>query len=349
MKNKFLFLVARNLGDSYIQLSFINSLAANNKDCLFYVWINKNNNNVLIDPEKNIIFINNVFSILEVIFNYSNFKNLLRNVSYLRNLDIKYVVNFYYSSKELFFLRLLSKKLITIKYSKNNSFNNYVYNNTIVNWLLFKNSSVEFKTNEKNIYNIIDKFEKFLTNQLNLKRNKFPFYSKLFNPNREKKSTINIGIAPFAERESKTFPLDKINNFIERYKKYNIHIFLEQKFYKQFFSFTQFDHVKLVSGDLKSIQYELNDMDIFISSDSFLSHYAAGNKNLLLIVLYGPTPPHNFLPPNAIYLSNTTCSYFPCYYKHNCKNQKDEFSCIRQINLEEIYPKIDSFIEEKFK
>lgn len=352
LRNNFLFLVLRKLGDSFIHLNFINNLAKHNKVSIFYVWINKDCKNVLINPEDNIVFIENDFDIHKIkFFQFSNIKNLIENIFYIRSLDIKYVINFYYSTKELFFLKLLKKSSILIKYSKNNNFIKYLYNNQFINWFLLKKNYVGYKTNKENIYSILEEFDTFLINKLHLKSNFLNNFANSQNKiNICKTNKVNIGISIFSDVPSKNYPLERLSSFIERYKKYNIYFFIEQTSYLSFFNYKYLDDVNFICTDIKSSIKKVNEMDIFIATDSFFSHVAGINKNILSIILYGPTLPQNFLPPNSNYLSDmSNCTHYPCYYKHYCKNQENEFSCMRHINLEIMYAKIDDFIHNKHK
>ncbi|WP_299681286.1 glycosyltransferase family 9 protein [uncultured Tenacibaculum sp.] len=113
-----------------------------------------------------------------------------------------------------------------------------------------------------------------------------------------------IGIAPFAAFDSKTYPLDLLEQVIDQLTKNDIQIFLfggknDTKILEELEK--KYSNTISLAGKLNGLQNELNvieNLDIMLSMDSGNAHLAA-MKNIKTITLWGNTHPYaGFAPFN---------------------------------------------------
>lgn len=120
----------------------------------------------------------------------------------------------------------------------------------------------------------------------------------------KEKTTKWIGIAPFAAFESKTYPLDLLEQVIQQLsnKEYQLFLFGGKADYVVLESFSnKFNNTINVAGKLEGIKNELNlisNLDVMLSMDSGNAHFSA-MLGIKTITIWGGTHPFaGFAPFN---------------------------------------------------
>jgi len=178
-----------------------------------------------------------------------------------------------------------------------------------------------------------------------------PCFSGLF-PEKPVKEQIRIGIAPFAKHQGKAYPLNQIEEVINKLSKLpNLQILLwgskeESQLLEDWAK--KYNNVTSVAGQMP-LQEELflmNQMDVMVSMDSANMHLAS-LVNTPVVSIWGATHPYagfygfNQDESNIVQadLPCRPCSIFgnePCY--------RGDYACLKQITPEMVLDRIQSSI-----
>ncbi|SNR14235.1 glycosyltransferase family 9 protein [Tenacibaculum jejuense] len=163
-----------------------------------------------------------------------------------------------------------------------------------------------------------------------------------------------IGIAPFAAFDSKTYPLDLLEQVIDQLTQNDIKIFLfggknDTKILEELEK--KYSNTISLAGKLSGLQNELNvieNLDVMLSMDSGNAHLAA-MKNVKTITLWGNTHPYaGFAPFNqpkdfCILPDLDKFPLLPCSIYGN-KTFEGYEDVMRSIDPHKIVKKIESII-----
>lgn len=164
----------------------------------------------------------------------------------------------------------------------------------------------------------------------------------------------SVIICPFKTENSMTWPIENFEELIfEIKKKFTKNILLitgkDENSIKLVNHLSKKTNIEIIEGlDISEINYIINNCNLFIGLDTFMSHLSFFS-NKPSIILYGSTSPRLRKPDDikkTIFLEDNgkTCTFFPCWNSVNkteCKN-KVKFSCIRSIKPSDVLKEITS-------
>ncbi len=189
---------------------------------------------------------------------------------------------------------------------------------------------------------------RYLANELGLAGLEWPRA-----PRREEQSKdgITIAIHPGASHPSRHWPVDRWQAVIRelRLRGDKVKILgarFERAGLLSAFSKEATDRgVEVVTEEVPSFISCLAAADALIGMDSFSVH-AAYALGVPVVVLNGSADPSILTPPGgAVTSAGHLCKHFPCYYSYPCIGAKDEYICVRGIEVSAVMEALDAVVE----
>jgi heptosyltransferase-3 len=333
------FLVARNLGDAVIQFRFIEQLVNREYADKYIIW-----------TRPQVAFLYKKLPRCEVIessfpvgtdkqFGLKGIIGFIKALKRLRHLKPTVTVDMIGDFRELLFARLIGRqKHLYIAWSKDHTFSRIIRNPI--------KRSKPVCLIHKEISNIYDAYKIFTDHISNAssENNTNTLAVELSN----KKPIKRVGLHPFASQKCKLWPGKNWKELAKWLINNNISVIVygskkERKSIDKIFGDIS-QRMEIVTAGIEGFYTDVSKLDLMIGLDSLSVHIAEIN-NIRSIMINACNHPQLWVPPLSESISQSGgCKSYPCLNKPVCIGSKEEFACIKSIEVDEITKKILKYV-----